>query len=770
MFAALGRLASRRPWYVIAAWIVLTVLVVAFHPKVKSVTDQADFLPSHYESIKAATLTSHAFPSKQEVGATVVFDHEDGSALSAADVAKIREIAKGLTVGSAFSTIEDPIVGKGNEAAIVNIDLADGVTGQKQSDLDQVKGLRDQITSAAQGTGLRTGVTGSLAQSYDQSQSGSAAEAIVGLSTVLLIVVLLSLIFRSGPITALPIFVIGLFFSQVATGLVDFATKWFGLQSDDSTSVIMIVVLFGIGTDYILFFLFRYRERVREGVEHREAVAYAVERAGEAIASAGGAVFVAFMTLVLSSLGMFRSIGPTLAIGVAVTLVGSLTLVPAFVALIGPQVFWPALGWRDVPHSAGGRKRVVSNVVFVVLFVPYVVLSLVIGAVIWLFGWPGRARRNRGTAPVKRQGAGLGRLADAVAARPARYAAVSGAVLVLFSIFALNFQPLFNIDQSSSSQKVESVETQQRMEDKGFSAGATQPTLVLLHSDSGPLTQDQLATFGAKLGSIRGATLASSDPSVPAVVPSPGDPSTAIAQLLLDKDPSSDAAIAAVKDQIRPAVHAAAPEGTEAYVGGLTSVFVDFKAAMNRDYTVVFPVAALITLVILMLVLRSLVAPWYLMISVGLGFTATLGATTLLFQNIKGDEGLLFMLPILIYLFVVALGTDYNILMVTRLREEAREGRDPREAAAWAIRHAGPTVAAAGVILAGTFASLMLAGNSFMLTMGFSVAFGICIAAFVMAMVFTPSLTALIGHAAWWPGHGDEKTREPEAPHQLTGV
>ncbi|MFI2708294.1 MMPL family transporter, partial [Nocardioides sp. CER28] len=305
MFAALGRLASRRPWYVIAAWIVLTVLVVAFHPKVESVTDQADFLPDHYESIKAATLTSDAFPSKQDVGATVVFDHEDGSTLSEADVAKVREIAKSLQVGSAFSTIEDPIAGKGNEAMIVNIDLGKGVTGQKQSDLDQVKDLRDQLDTLTEGTGLRSGVTGTLAQAYDQSQSGSAAEAIVGLSTVLLIVVLLSLIFRSGPITALPIFIIGFFFSQMATGLVDFATKWFGLQADDSTSVIMIVVLFGVGTDYILFFLYRYRERVREGIEHREAVAYAVERSGEAIASAGGAVFVAFMTLILSSLGMF---------------------------------------------------------------------------------------------------------------------------------------------------------------------------------------------------------------------------------------------------------------------------------------------------------------------------------------------------------------------------------------------------------------------------------------------------------------------------------
>ena len=125
------------------------------------------------------------------------------------------------------------------------------------------------------------------------------------------------------------------------------------------------------------------------------------------------------------------------------------------------------------------------------------------------------------------------------------------------------------------------------------------------------------------------------------------------------------------------------------------------------------------------------------------------------------------MLPIYIYLFVTALGTDYNILMIARLREEAREGKEPRPAAAEALRHAGPTIAAAGVILAGTFASLMLSGNSLMMSMGFALSVGIFIAAFVMSMFFTPSLTALIGHAAWWPGHGDQESvdhpaEEPE--------
>ena len=234
--------------------------------------------------------------------------------------------------------------------------------------------------------------------------------------------------------------------------------------------------------------------------------------------------------------------------------------------------------------------------------------------------------------------------------------------------------------------------------------------------------------------------------------------------MVLSQDPTSDTSLAAVKGPIRTTAHDSAPDGTTALVGGTTSVFVDFQKAMNRDYAVVFPVAAIVIFLILALVLRSLVAPLYLMVSVGLGFGATLGAAVLLFQHIKGEDGLIFLLPIYIYLFVVALGTDYNILMITRLREESREGETPRNAAAEALKHAGPTVAAAGVILAGTFASLMLGGNALLVAMGFSISFGIFVSAFVMAMFFTPSLTALLGHAAWWPGHSDEK-----APYRALG-
>ena len=162
------------------------------------------------------------------------------------------------------------------------------------------------------------GVTGAAAQALDSQDASAKAEAIVGLTTFGLILLLMVVIFRSVILAVFPLLVIGLV-SQVAVGLIGAANKVFDLKTDSSIQVILIVVLFGIGTDYILFFLFRYRERLRLGEEHKTAVAQAVARAGEAILSAGGAVIVSFMALILSSLGIFKSIGPALAIAVAVT-------------------------------------------------------------------------------------------------------------------------------------------------------------------------------------------------------------------------------------------------------------------------------------------------------------------------------------------------------------------------------------------------------------------------------------------------------------------
>jgi putative drug exporter of the RND superfamily len=708
MFGALGRIASRRPWLVILAWLVFVVLVVALAPPFKATNDQADFLPRHYESIKAAELQQDSFPRDNTVGAIVVFDRKDGAKLTDDDQAQIAAVVQGLdgNLGKAFVSIAAGPPSENGLVQLAVVGLSEDATGFDTQSFDAVKKLRKDLGEAVTGD-LQYGVTGNAAASYDQQESGNKALLIVGLATILLILVLLALIFRSVLICLMPIVVVGLV-SQVAIGLIATANEVFDLKASQDIETILFVVLFGIGTDYILFFLFRYRERLREGEEKRSAVAHALERAGEAIASAGGAVIVAFMALVLSSLGIFRSIGPALAIAVAVTLLAALTLVPAVVTLLGRALFWPSKKYLIEPEAAR-------------------------------FAAVGRS----------------------VGRHPGRYALASGGVLALLAIAALSFNPTFDLGSSGTSGTAESAVALKTLE-KGFPAGATDPTQVLVRStDGSPLDPDELTAYQQALGELDG--VAQVQPGQPSK-----DGTVASFSVYLEGDPASDAAIAAVKGPIREGAHDAAPDGTEALVGGTTSVFVDFQAAMNRDYRVVFPVAAIVIMIILALLLRSLVAPLYLMASVGLGFAATLGATSILFQNILGHSGLIFILPIYVYLFVVALGTDYNILMIARLREEARDGLEPRDAAAEAIKHAGPTIAAAGVILAGTFASLMLAGNSFFTSMGFALSFGITVSAFVMAMFFVPGFTSLIGHAAWWPGHGDEK-RADEPEKELVG-
>jgi RND superfamily putative drug exporter len=416
-------------------------------------------------------------------------------------------------------------------------------------------------------------------------------------------------------------------------------------------------------------------------------------------------VIAAFLALLLSTLSVLRSIGPALAIAVAVTLIAGLTLVPAVVSLLGPRVFWPSKAWRREPTAAR-------------------------------FAAIGRS---------------LGR-------RPATYAIISGLILAVLAIGAFSYKPTFDLSSAGIPSTAESQTALKTLEE-GLPPGATDPTVVLLHQPSGgALPASDVAAFGAKLKTL---------PGVGAVAPPKlsADHATAAYNVTLSYNPQSTVAVDVLKNQLRPAVHAAAPAGTSALTGGTTAVFADIQKAVNHDYAVVFPTAAVIILLILGLLLRSVVAPWYLLASVVLGFGATLGASVLVFQGLGGQTGLVFLLPVYMYLFVVALGTDYNILMIARLREQAKEGMPPRQAASVAFRHAAPTIAAAGLILAGTFASLTLAGNTILAQLGFAVACGIALAAFVMAMFFSPSLTALIGRRAWWPGHA----AEPQAPAgQLT--
>ncbi|MBB2934002.1 RND superfamily putative drug exporter [Amycolatopsis bartoniae] len=704
VFAKLGRLVVHRPWWVIAAWVLLAIVVIATAPALPKSTDESDALPRDYESIQAANLGQQAFPSAFTPSMIIVFERADGAALNSQDTAKVSQVVTDLG-GKHLTDVEAVLPAQPSPNNLVQLSavkMPQLSGGNAQELTNAAKGLRTELQSLVAGSDLKAGTTGTVAQQLDSQEASKNSNSIVGIATVLLILVLLLVIFRSPIIALLPIVLIGVV-SQIANGLISWVVKLFGMQADSSISSILIVVLFGVGTDYILFLMFRYRERLRAGDDPKRAMVTAVSRVGEAITSAAAVVIIAFLTMALSLFGFFRSMGPSLAIAVAVTLLAGLTLVPAVVSLLGTKVFWPSKAWRREPEAAR-------------------------------FAAVGRA----------------------VGRRPAVFAGVSGVIMVALAIGLVNFNPTFDLASGSMPDTAESQVAMKSLE-KGLPPGATSPTNVYLRSDNGPLDKTSLGGFGADLRKVPGVG-AVGQPQLSK------DGTTANYSVTLTSDPASDAAIHTVGGPLRDTAHASAPAGTKALVGGVTAVYVDIQDTMNRDYRVVFPVAAVLIMLVLGLMLRSVVSPWYVMASVGLGFAATLGATTWLFQGIVGESGLIFMIPLIIYMFVVALGTDYNILMMARLREETKEGKSPHEAAALAIRHTGPTIAAAGVILAGSLGALMLAGNALLAEMGFALAFGILVAAFVMAMFFVPSLTALVGRAAWWPGRVRAKAPEPREP------
>ena len=715
MFGWLGRTVVRHPWWTIVAWLIAAAAVITLAPKMATHSDQQDFLPSKYESVQAGKLADKAFPngSQKVSNELMVVKRSDGQPLTAADTKKITQIAQTIQakrIHGVTALVTGPqTVAQNRKIQVVAIPLPISWTDQnlEKKNEDAVKHVRTAATQQFQGTGLQYGVSGTVSSTIDNEESNNKTLALIGIATVALIVVLILAIFRAPIAAFLPIIVIGAVL-EVSNAVAAIIGKAFDLKFDASFSQLILIVLYGIGTDYILFLLFRYRERLRLGEDKKTAMIVTVERVGEAIASAAGAVIIAFLALLLATFKSFGALGPQLAIAVGVMLVTALTLVPALVSLMGRAVFWPSKSAHREPKASVYR-----------------------------------------------------RLGEAVGRRPLVTAAASGIVLLALASAALGFKA----DYDFSAGQPQNTESAKALKDLRASLppGLTDPTEVYVQSQGGPLDAAALETFRQKVAHADG---------VGQVAPPQLNPDKSVAKIsvVLKLNPNSNEAIDLVKGPLHDTVHQNAPPSTKVLIGGTSAVFGDINKVNSRDLSVILPVAVALIAVILALLLRAFVAPVYLVVAVLLGFAATLGASVALFQGAEGKDGLMFQIPIILYLFVLAIGTDYNILMIARLREEAREGNEPRRAVAVGIQHAGPTVAAAAVILAGTFAVLVLSPMSFLAQIGFGVAIGILLSAFVVSTFFVPAVTALIGHAAWWPGHQDRaRNIEPpaEEPYEL---
>ncbi|MFG1806951.1 MMPL family transporter [Streptomyces sp. NPDC049040] len=471
-----------------------------------------------------------------------------------------------------------------------------------------------------------------------------------------------------------------------AEALIYLLARHAGLVVNGQSAGILTVLVFGAGTDYALLLVARYREELRRHEDRHEAMALAMHRAGPAVIASAATVALSMLCLLAADMNSTSGLGPVAAIGVAVALISMVTLFPALLVIVGRWVFWPV-----VPHV--------------------------------------------GTDEPTRTGV-WARIGQRINRRPRTVWVTTVVILgaLAFGLFSLKADGLAGADTFTNTP--DSV-VGQRVQDRYFQAGGGQPMVVV--ADAGSAAQ-----------------VTSALRSVPGVVPaSVGTPPGVTAQknglvyleATLTDRPDSKAAGNTV-DRARSTLHKI--KGADAKVGGGTAVQKDTARASTRDNKLLIPLILLVVLLILAVLLRALVAPLILIGTVVLSFAAALGVSSIVFRHVFGYAGEDTAFPLFVFVFLVALGIDYNIFLMTRIREESVE-LGTREGVLTGLAATGGVITSAGLVLAGTFAVLGTLPVVGFAEIGFAVAFGVLLDTFVVRSVLVSAITLDLGDRVWLP-------------------
>ena len=745
-YESLGRFVVRYRWAVVAFWLVVAVATTAALPSLGSEvnSNNSAFLAKTAPSTKAANLAAPllgAGAAGRLSAITIIASRS--TPLSRADLAAIqREAGLAARVPDVTTTRLTGVSADGRAAQVrVRAVLNANDVGK---DKTVVAALQATFAHAGAPAGLQLHLAGQVATLVANQASSSRAGGQVQSFSLLFVVLLLLVVFRSVPAAIVTLLPSGLAL-LISTRLIG-ALGAGGLQISAITQVLLIVLLIGAGTDYGLFLVFRVREELRDGREPHDAVQRAVVRVGESITGSAGTVILALLTLLLATFGLYHDLGVPLAVGMALMLALGLTLLPALLAILGRRAFWPskvrAGGQRE---GAWGRvaARLVQHPRATLAIGVVVFLALAAGALGYRSGGFGGA-----TSAPTGSDAAAGNTALA-----AHFPQTSGnpANLVIG----------YGGSVWRSPGRLAGVEATLR------SSGAFTQLAGPLDPNGVRLAPAQLAALHARLGPPQRLPV-----TAPAGLGVPARAYNAYrstAQFIsadgrvvqfegaLAAGPQSSTAAMNATPHIRAVLaDAAARSGAVAEgVGGQAAAVYDINTSADHDLKVVIPVAILAIGLLLALVLRSAVAPLYLIVSVALSYLAALGVATLVFIDLGGDAGISFVLPFLMFIFLLALGEDYNILVMTRIREEART-LPLRDAVVKAISRTGSTVTAAGIILGGTFAVFGIVGGggsngSELRAIGFGLAAGILMDSFLVRTLLVPSTVILLGRRNWWP-------------------
>jgi RND superfamily putative drug exporter len=742
-FSAIGRFSVRYRWFVVAAWIVAAFLCVRFLPSLSSVSnnDNSSFLPKNTPSIRAAQLAAPF--ERANAPSAVLIASRAGGPLTPADEAAITRIEQAAKRVANVAVVRDQGISGDGQARKALIAISARGFGQTQAE-NVVDGIRHLFAGLPPGLTLH--LTGELATSVDNQRASNSTLRNTQKYSVILILVLLFLIFRSALAPLITLIPAGLVL-LLAGPVIAEASKA-GLPVSPITQIMLSVLLLGAGTDYGLFLVFRVREELRRGLSPHDAVVRSLARVGESITFSASTVIAALLCLLLATLGFYRGLGPALAIGVALMLLAGLTLLPALLAIFGRAAFWPS-NVKPGTFRIGLWGQIAGRIVLNPI--PTLVAGLVLFGGLALFAVrysPTGFTDNGSTATTSDSAQGTSVLKGHFPA------AQANPTNILFLLKTPVWQDPGVLARSRDE-----------LTGSPLFAAVNGP----LDPNGTALTPQQLAQLHARLGPA--VRLPIVPPSGVSISPrlynayrataqflSPDGRTVQYYTVLTAGDPSTTAAM-----QTTPAVRGVVGRVAQSIgavdngVAGQAPVSYDISHASTDDLIRIVPIVLVAIAVLLALVLRSLVAPIYLIFSVGLSYLAAIGLAVIVFVVIGGGSGLNFILPFLMFIFLMALGEDYNILVMSRIREEAHD-ITLSEAVTHAINATGNTVTSAGLILAGTFGVLALTGSGQIQQIGFSIAAGILLDTFLVRTLLIPSVVVLIGRWNWWPSRLSEKS------------
>ena len=629
--------------------------------------------------------------------------------------------------------------------------------GESATLLDPVAYWRETVSDP--GGGLEVKITGGAGYAADAIEVFENINGtLLGVAT-LLVVILLILIYRSPIFLFIPL--ASVIFAEFLSQTLGYALAEAGVTINGQSSAIMSILVLGAGTDYALLIVARYREEMHREVDKYVAMRNALISAGPAVFASAATVIAALFCLSLARVNGTSGLGPLGALGVFCAALSMLTLLPALLLIFGRRAFWPFVphtpATRPTPEglTARGQKLLEGSsigalaraagaclIAFVVLPVTIITAFIrkvsggatpsVVSALDGPVFTPYELRRVRHEHQVDETHGFWKRVGDRVAVNPLR--TFFGAVAVLLVMFlGLTF---FSTDLTTNEgyrTEVESVEGQELLA-MSFPAGSGAPT-------------DVIVSDAADVEGVSAAVAAV--PGVEAVSPpvAQGDDGRVLMQATLEPPPYSTEAF----DLIEPIRAAASGAGSgEVLVGGATAVEFDVRDAAAWDSIVIPPIVLLVVFVILMLLLRAVVGPLVLIGTVILSYAAALGVSYFFFDVVFGFAGSDPSLPLFGFVFLVALGVDYNIFLAARAREETFT-HGTRQGMLRALAVTGGVITSAGIVLAGTFAVLGTLPLVFLTEIGFVVAFGVLLDTFLVRSVLVPAATLLIGPKFWWP-------------------